>query len=92
MWVFNPYSTENNSDESETPVTDQFTKNRYILLAALPTDAESAIPVIVNGDASAKPRVETTNKFTSHKKSIEHGESNHKMSNVIINVSTEKVS
>jgi hypothetical protein len=38
----------------------------------MPTDAEGTIPVLVNGDASAKGHVKTTNKFTSHKKTIEH--------------------
>jgi predicted RNA-binding Zn-ribbon protein involved in translation (DUF1610 family) len=48
--------------------------------------------VLVNGDASAKDSVKTTNKFTSHKKTIEHGGSNHKKTSVKINVSTKKVS
>jgi predicted RNA-binding Zn-ribbon protein involved in translation (DUF1610 family) len=82
----------NKQDKSETPVTDQFTKNRYISLAAIPTDAQRTIPVLVNGDASTKDQVKTTNKFTSHKKTNEHGGSNHKKTSVKINVSTKKVS
>jgi hypothetical protein len=82
----------NKQDKIETPLTDRFTKIRYILLASLPTDAESAIPVLVNVDPYAKCRVETSNKFISHKKTIEHGESNHKKTSVKINLSMEKVS
>jgi hypothetical protein len=82
----------NKQDKIETPLTDRFTKNRYNLLDALIIDAESAIPMLVNVDAYAKCSVETTNKFTSHKKTIEHGESNHKKTSVKINLSTEKVS
>jgi hypothetical protein len=82
----------NKQDKRETPVTDRFTKNHYILLAAMSTDAEGTIPVLVNGDASAKGRVKTTNKLTSHKKTTERGESNHKKTSVKINVSKEKVS
>jgi hypothetical protein len=93
-------TTKTHMDKTKKHVINNTTKpdqlirtmNRYIPQIEVPTGEEGPIPVIVNGEISAKGSAKAINRSTFHQEASGHGETNHKKGSVKNNVGTKNTS